>query len=340
MVRQINPSLARLWTSHNARQYGVRKPLELKDLSEKEQRILDYLEHGVTESQLSALGAITGTSDSEVASILERLDSRLVTTKTFLPELTSEQVLQRFSELSRLYLAESENPAQMLRKRRESKVFIDSLARTGLVIAKALDASEIGRIITMDQSRIQPGDTLNHGYPPNHLGAQRAKVAAGLVKNSSLELHSRHSRTTDHLDLAILIGSDIIDPASYQVWMSRDVPHLAICFDEEGVEVSHVVIPGVTPCLGCLEISRLQEPSRRVIAPQLLALNRSNQDSATTLFAAGMALNQTLNLIDSTADTSWSYRLDRFGEAFSFRAESANCGCRLATETGSALTSS
>ena len=338
MVRQINPSLARLWTSHNARQYGVRKPLVLRDLSEKEQRILDYLEHGVTEAQLAALGQITGTTESEVASILDRLDSRLVKTETFLPELTSDQVLQRFSELSRLYFAESENPAQLLRKRRESKVFIDSLTRTGLVIAKALDASEIGRIITMDQSRIQPADTLNHGYSPTQLGAQRAKVAAGMVRNSSLELHSRHSRTTDHLDLAILIANDIIDPASYQVWMARDVPHLAICFDEEGVEVSHIVIPGVTPCLGCLELNRMQEPARRVIAPQLLALNRSNDDSSTTLFAAGMALNQTLNLIDSTSDTSWSYRLDRFGKAFSFQAESSNCGCRLAPEMHSVLT--
>ena len=335
MVRQINPSLARLWLKHDIRRYGTHNPIELTSLAEKELRVLDLLELGVTEEQLRDLPEITGASKASVDRIVQTLGSRLVKTSSFLPEMGASEVNRRFAEISRLFLAENGDPAELLRGRRRTRVFLDSLSRTGLVIAKALDASEIGRIITMDQARVKPSDTLSLGYERGKVGTQRAKAASALMENSSLELHSRHSRTTDEIELAILISNDVVNPLSYQTWMARDVPHVSVCFDEVGVEVSQVVIPGQTPCLGCAELARHSDPERRVIAPQLLALDRSNEDSATLLFGASMILNQALNFIDRTGETSWCYRLERAGDAYRYRNENASCGCRLVSEENS-----
>ncbi len=329
MVRQVNPSLARLWLKHDIRRFGTHNPLELTALGEQELRVLDLLELGVTEQQLRDLPKIAGVDPGTVDKLVHSLGKRLVRTSSFLPEMGANEVNRRFAEISRLYLAENGDPAQMIRKRLGAKIFLESLSRTGLVIAKALDASNFGRIITMDQARVQPGDTLSLGYEGSQLGTQRAKAAAAMLETSSLELHSRHSRTTDEIALAILISNDIINPLSYQTWMARDVPHIAVCFDELGVEVSHVVVPGQTHCLGCVELARQENLERRIVAPQLLALERSNEDSAVLLFGAGMILNQSLNFIDNTGDTNWSYRLERSGDAYRFRNEAAKCGCQL-----------
>lgn len=335
MVRQVNPSLARLWLRHDTRRYGTHNPIELTSLAEKELRVLDLLELGVTEEQLRDLPEITGASQESVDRIVLTLGNRLVKTSSFLPELGASEVNRRFAEISRLYLAENGDPAELLRRRRRTRVFLDCLNRTGLVIAKALDASEIGRIITMDQARVKPSDTLSLGYERSKVGTQRARAAAEQMENSSLELHSRHSRTTEEIDLAILISNDVINPLTYQTWMARDVPHVAVCFDEQGVEVSQIVLPGQTPCLGCIELARQSEVERRVIAPQLLALDRSNEDSAALLFGASMILNQALNFIDRSGATDWCFRLDRVGDAYRFRNESVNCGCRLVSAESS-----
>ena len=129
--------------------------------------------------------------------------------------------------------------------------------------------------------------------------------------------------------MAVLISDDIVNPRSYQPWMARDVPHLAMCFDEEGVEISPLVFPGETPCLGCREKARFDaDSSWKTIAPQLLALDRSNQDIAMVLFATGVVTNQILNFVDRGKRLeSRTLRLDHNGSLLAFEASSSHCGC-------------
>jgi hypothetical protein len=50
---------------------------------------------------------------------------------------------------------------------------------------------------------------------------------------------------------ALVVGHLALRPTTYSRWLNRDVNHLAITFNLDCVEVSPVVIPGVTPCLNC-----------------------------------------------------------------------------------------
>lgn len=293
--------------------------------------MLDYLESGVADNQLQDLALMARADTSSTATLLERIGPLLRKTSSFLPEATGQEIERQFSEIMRLYLLEHSDPASALRKRAASKVFISSLNRTGLLLAKGLGASGIGTIFTTDQKTVSNPDTLDLGYPRAELGNQRARAARRLVSGGKVELHSRVTQAYDRTDLAIILATDVISPSHYAQWMSRDVAHLGVLISESGVLISHLVIPGVTPCLACLELHRLEtDPNWSTTAPQLAVLNRDLSDSSTVLFGASIALSLGLNLIDfgSFDHEATLTKMDRSSSVMQLRAETRNCGCR------------
>ncbi len=329
MATQINPKLARLWLADNIRQYGYRNPLKLQGLTEAELRLLDYLEAGITCSQIAALPQIARIDEGPARELISRLGPVLTSSGKLPPDLTKAQVDNKFAELSRLFSVDATFD-EALHRRRSARIFIEELGRTGLVLSKALAASEIGTLLTLDQVRVDPRDCLPLGHPISSIGQPRALSAKSQLETTRLELHSRRTSALEKVSVAILISDDIVNPRSYQPWMARDIPHLAMCFDEEGVEISPLVFPGETPCLGCREKARFDaDSSWKTIAPQLLAIDRSNQDIAMALFATGVVTNQILNFVDQSQRLeSRTLRLDRDGSLLAFQASSSNCGCR------------
>lgn len=331
MVRQINPGLARLWISDSARQFGVHGEV-LTNLKASELRLLEYLEAGISNSQVQHLGQMASADADTTQDLLQRLNGVLSKTSSFLPQLQETEIERRFAEIMRLYLLDVEDPAATLRARAKLKIFISDLNRTGLTIAKALSASAIKGVFTSDHSRVSESDTLDMGYPKDSLGHQRVGSIKINEPNLEIRLHSRASTAFDQCDLAILISNDVVQPGSYQTWMSRDVPHISICYTESGVEISPIVIPGVTACLACVEIHRISLNANWVsIATQLSNLERDLADSAMMLFASGMVMNKALNYLDKyQADlASETTRMTRSGEIETLTLDSTNCGCRI-----------
>lgn len=324
VVTQINPALARLWIADNARQYGYKKALSVSALTEPQQRLLDYFELGLTSSQHTGLSQLAKASKEQTAELENRLQSVLWQSPT---GISSEDVETRFAEIARILLQGSD-PQQIKQLRKSKTVFIESLDATGLTIAKALALAGIGKQLSMDQVRVGKQDISQLGYLSAQLGLPRVRAAQALV-GTDLQMHSRISGTFDSVNLAVLITNDIVNPASYQTWQARDVAHISIVFDEEGVEVSPLIEPGKTSCLACYEKYRLEtEPSWPIIAPQLLALERNLADSALLLFASGVAVNQVLNYLDQGQAESQAMRLTRDGELESYQPPSISCGCR------------
>ena len=324
MVTQINPALARLWIADNARQYGYKKALRVGELTEPQQRLLDYFELGLTSSQHAGLSQIAKTTQEQTSEIENRLQSVLWQSPT---GISSEDVETRFAEIARILL-QGLDPQQIKDLRKTKSVFIESLDATGLTVAKALALAGVGKQLSMDQVRVSSKDISQLGYLSAQLGLPRVRAAQALV-GTDLQMHSRISGTFDSVNLAVLIATDIVNPASYQTWQARDIAHISIVFDEEGVEVSPLIEPGKTSCLACFEKYRLEtEPNWPVIAPQLLALERTLADSALLLFASGVAVNQILNYLDQGQAESQAMRLTRAGQLSSYLPPAISCGCR------------
>jgi len=333
VVRQINPGLARLWIDDTTRQYGANSEAVITNLSNAQFRALDFLETGISDNQLSLLPKMASADPDTTNELIERLGPLLSKTSSFMPNFTEQEISRRFSEIMRLYLLGLDDPAETLRARQSLRVFLSKLDRTGLTLLKALNASAVTKVFTNDHSKVLPGDTLEMGYPQSSLGTQRARAAKSLADDLSIQLHSRVSTAFDQTDLAILVCHDIIQPAEYQDRLSREVPHLAICFDESGVQISHIVIPGVTPCLGCIELHRINNESNWIkIATQLTSLDRDLADSALMLFSGGIALSKSLNFLDGLKiqEPLEMVRLERSGEVVTSKANWSECGCRNA----------
>lgn len=299
MVRQINPGLARLWIK-DTRQYGYSAPIAFTPKSASSSKALEYLEIGVANNQLANLPRLVGSTNLAIKELLDRLSPVLNKTGSFLPEMTEEEVERHFAEIMRLFLIGVKDPTEAMRARAKAKVFVSKLDRTGVVLLRGLAAAGVGTVFTQDQGRVLPQDTLELGHPISSLGQTRILSAKNLITGvTKTQLHSRVSGVFDNTDAVILISTDVILPADYHLWLARDVPHLAITYNEFGVELSHLVFPGITPCLSCLELERMRTiPNWRLIAPQLAQIDRDLSDSAMLLFAAGLALNRVLNLID------------------------------------------
>jgi hypothetical protein len=324
VVHQINPALARLWIADNARQYGYKKALTVSELSEPQQRLLDYFELGLTSSQHSNLPRLAKASQETVSDLESRLQSVLWQSPT---GISRSDVESRFAEIARVLL-QGLDPEEVKKLRKSKSVFIETLDATGLTIAKALAIAGVGKHLSLDQIRVSSQDVSQLGYLAAQLGLPRVRAAQALI-GSDLQMHSRISGSFDAVSLAVLITTDIVNPASYQIWQARDIPHLSIVFDEEGVEVSPLIEPGKTSCLACYEKHRIEtEPNWPVIAPQLLALDRTLADSALLLFASGVAVNQMLNFIDHGQSESNAVRLNRDGKIASFMPPAISCGCR------------
>lgn len=333
MVRQINPGLARLYQANLGRQYGYQNTqTSIDSLTAGQLRALDFLEQGVADQQINLLPKMANAEPSEIENLISRLGGILRTTTSFFPELNELEVQSRFSEILRLYASSELDPAQAMKTRKKARVFVNTMAPIGLTMARGLAAAGVGMILTDDQSRIHHSDLGALGFSIHELGEPRAARAKALLSEvASVQQHNRLTASYDRVDLAILCTTDVLNPKISQRWLSRDIPHLLVRFDEMGVEISHLVLPGITPCLNCVELSRLNtDDSWRLVATQLDYLERDLGDATSILFASSIALSRTLKRIDMlmTPQPQTSVRLD-FGKSVSEREILHEpCGCR------------
>ncbi len=333
MVRQINPSLARIWRAENVRQYGYSKPSLIHIESEAQHRLVDILEQGVTNVQYQNLASLAKIESGELNRILNRLSPLIRQTSSFLPELDQRDVEIRFAEIMRVFLADFQDPAEVIKQRGLAKVFVSNLGRTGLLAIKALYTAGVGTVITFDGTRVKHGDTNELGYSPVAVGLTRHEAAKQLLgkQRTELQLHTRLTSGLDRISAALLMSNDVVAPDDYQVWMTRDVPHLAICFTEAGASISQLVTPGLTPCLACSEIQKMQDdPNWLATVTQLSQLDRDLADSVSMLAAVSVAVRRILRQIDGQLDPN-NEPVDFDCASGKFRMldlPQANCGCR------------
>jgi hypothetical protein len=54
-------------------------------------------------------------------------------------------------------------------------------------------------------------------------------------------------------ELAVAIGHYVLDPALHGLWLRRDITHLPVVYGNSSIAIGPFVVPGLTPCLYCLQ---------------------------------------------------------------------------------------
>lgn len=327
--------------------------LVLKSLTRAQEQLIALLYRGIADESLPEMNRHLGLSPEESSAVLDQVGPLLLRQPekpNLETELSSEFVASAFSEIIRASLMHGVDGKQVLLARAKRSVHIEDLSKPGLAVALGLAAAGVGHLVTHDQELVTRGDLGPTGYPSQLGGLPRIEALRALLAASPnqtyVSLGQRLSdRHLDAVDCAVLVGQQVIEPRRYARWLNRDVAHVAIGFDNDGTSISPMVVPGLSACLMCLEQLRTaNDAAWPVIASQLVRAPHRTDDAATTMFAAGLAIQKILARLDEFGDFKLShdersgYRLEsKGGQVTEFTWPVwPECGCRSVAglETG------
>ena len=77
-------------------------------------------------------------------------------------------------------------------------------------------------------------------------------------------------RTTARPDFVVEHADFVVPPSRCQGHLSADTPHLAVVAGDRWIDVTPVVVPGLTPCMRCDDLARIDaDPAWPAVATQL-----------------------------------------------------------------------
>jgi bacteriocin biosynthesis cyclodehydratase domain-containing protein len=113
------------------------------------------------------------------------------------------------------------------------------------------------------------------------------------------------SEETTTPQLAIIVASYVIEPSAHRLWLSRDIPHLAIVFGDLSVRIGPIIEPGSGPCLHCLELARTDaDPAWPAIASQLWGRSSAAETPLVSSEVAAIAARLALSRLRGPALTA------------------------------------
>jgi hypothetical protein len=310
VLHRINKAQPAIWKDPNTIQIGLGpNSVVLPELSAQQEKIIAALYSGLVEGQQEVIDSTVDAEPGETQNLIERLQQLVEQPVTGISPFGDWQQLA-FAEIARASLDYQVNGEMVLAERWQRSVHIDQLDKAGMLLTKALLASGVGSVITHDDGIVLGEDLGELGFPKFQINNKRFESLQRELSNLSLPVTKKprlialnyKPDKTLKVSFALIMGHLALRPTTYSRWLNRDVNHLAITFNLDCVEVSPVVIPGVTPCLNCFQEYKVDEDSSwPVMASQLVDLPRVRDDSAALLTAVGLATRSVLRSIDEAA---------------------------------------
>jgi hypothetical protein len=161
---------------------------------------------------------------------------------------------------------------------------------------------------------------IGHG-----LGADTVAHVWSRAATTVVRAQTSRDISGDRCDLAILVSDFVVSPVDVQPWLGRDIAHVTVVFGESSVTVGPLVRPGITPCVRCVELHRVDDdPAWGAIAPQVWGkVAAANSGTLATHAAA-----ETLRVF--SGGPAQSVRIDARTLARTATSHSPHpdCGCR------------
>ena len=344
---RINPGLHVLALSASARQFGLGpEALVLRGLRESDLAFLTALREGFPDGMEAAEGQRHHVPSQRARALTQALAPVLLPfpdtagpAEPAVPALRLERLSRDSDRLSAAY---GINGAVILRRRSRCTVEVSGLGRIGSLLAQALAGAGVGTLVLSDPGLVLPSD-IGPGHPMTDQGMRRAQAVKRHIYRLDPTVHVLLGSDTSgprqaHLDLAVRVGTP--PPAGREGDApATDCPHLAVTVQETGVDVGPLVVPGVTPCLECLDRQLADGNSTWNTAADALGRRQveaapAGEETSGAVAAAGVAAGQVLAFLDGVVQpATWSAVLVlRAADGYvgpkklSFHPD---CGCRL-----------
>jgi hypothetical protein len=204
-----------------------------------------------------------------------------------------------------------------------------------LEAARILALAGVRTMSAVDPRPVLPADP----YSPSLRGLPRSEAFARAVADTGAEVRWVSRESPAHIEVLSAHGTP--DLVATRDLLARDVVHLLIVSDEDGLTVGPVVVPGVTACAGCLAHARSDRDPRW---PRIaLQLGGAARDGAAHLppecssLAGALAAREVLATLRGERRASGQWRIPTLGEASWSPAQPHEaCGCGAARDVGDA----
>jgi hypothetical protein len=346
----INPTASRIWRTPNSLQIGLSDArVVLENLQPRHEAFIDALYQGLTLRQAQSYARHLKMRVAEAQALITALEPVLLrqtqrrrqvdnSGNTLETEIAAgefaevaslpidspafQQALGEMNQASLQLCARGES-VWLLRQKRA--VFVGSLDRTGQLIARGLAEAGVGAIVTGDLTSWR-------------LEALRNSFATMPTPPQLVTLEQLSESQICRIDLAILVGQQLIEPQKFAAWMNRSTPTIAAIFasaaDALRPLVSHVIVPGISPCWVCLELARLEnDRAWPDMASQLIGRELQFDSASASLTLAGKILEQCIGYLDFANGFAGSHKSSGAGSNpalvqtnWQFHPE---CACRL-----------
>ena len=223
-----------------------------------------------------------------------------VTVLTRLPREERERLAPDLGAWSAV-LPEPGAALRVLSGRRRARVHVLGAGRLGAVSAALLAAAGVGRVAVVDPEPARAADVQPGGLRPSDTGSPRGVAAGRAATRAAPGCDTSAARVGEVPDLALVCD----DTAEHRTTAlaAAGVPHLLGRLEVDRAVVGPGVLPGRSPCAGCLDHVRTdRDPQWPALQAQLRDSRRApGGDVVLVAQAAGLLVAQALAMLDHLA---------------------------------------
>lgn len=309
-MRPVLTSAARrLWRDRETLQLG-RSPgrsAVLAGLDPATRSALGLLDGTRDRSQFVAHAAAAGCPPERAEHLLELLTSAglLEDAGAELGPLASLDRVERerlTADVASLALVRGDGGLPAAVHRAETRVLVIGAGRVGAPLAALLATAGIGDVDVLDEVPAGAADAGVGGLGLSDVGRCRGEAARERLRQA---VPSAAGRGVPRPDLVVLAPSRPEQLDDARGLFDPRTPHLLAEVRETVGVCGPLVLPGRTPCLRCLDLTRTDlDPDWPALAAQLAMPSRSRVvcDGPLAVAVAAQAALQVLALVDGTAD--------------------------------------
>lgn len=217
-------------------------------------------------------------------------------------------------------------PARAARRRAEAAVHVTGAGPLASRVAEGLAQAGVGTVEAA--GRVPAADATDRRGAAAALDAEGGPLAGAPPRAFGGVRAGRPAQP----DLVVLADALVPDPAVVDRLRSRGLAHLVVRLRDGAGIIGPAVLPGRTPCLTCLDLTRAErDPRWPEVSAQLVGVPGGG-DPATAAATAALAVVQCLALLDGTGPAppvlGATLEVDLRAGTVTRRSWPARAGCR------------
>jgi hypothetical protein len=204
-------------------------------------------------------------------------------------------------ELAALAVQHGERAAEVLAARRHATVEVHGRSRIAAHLAAVLAAAGVGRVHVTGDGVAKLSQMVPGGVAMPDEGDVFSAAAERAVRRVAPEVDTTPLPTGERAQLAVLAVDGPVPDERLTALHAADAPYLAVLLGIDHGVVGPLVLPGLTSCLRCGDLHRVdRDPAWSALAVQLTVGRRHGPVSAVAVatVVAGVAAQQALSFLD------------------------------------------